>query len=173
MRGRVILMCLLSLFLLLAGCHKGDGDDKTPTGGVKTTGVQDDDDKLFDVDEEFGPGGGPETTASAVPVAGTNMIGSYLSAQQGGQAVKTTNTYAVANGGRQSFRLSPRFGYLGQTAVVVFSDMPRVGYRIKLNYANRIRSGTHNGFVFRNSPIGGYFAHSPFGRHPRTLYLYY
>lgn len=169
--------------LVLSGCSKGEKSegDKTPTGCIKETGKPDDDDAIFLDEEELLPG---EQWEVADPIPVNNRLPAQFANSSSGfldrnymeaiaNASRSTNTYGVRNGNRQAFRLIPGFGRIGQTAVVVFSDKPRVGYRVRLWYACRINSGSHRGFVFKKGSIGGFFAHSPYGRRPGRVTVYY
>lgn len=77
-----------------------------------------------------------------------------------------------ANGGRQAWRLpGPRAKY-GRTAVVVFSSGKT--FRVAAQYANRIKSGPNNGFVWKSTGThGGPFVHAPYKDMSPFLTVYY
>ena len=148
---------IISVWLLvfLVGCHK-DNDNK-PTGPGDVTAKHDPfaRDNEDETDEA-------ENWTEAVEVDFSPNIA----------ATKMQATYGERNG-RQAFRVAPRFGSKGQSAIVVFSDQPRRGYRVKLYYANRINGGTNRGFVFKLGSMGDFYVHAPYGRHPSQVTVYY
>jgi len=165
-RLMVLVLSVLSLFLVTA-CSS-DNDNKQ-TGPGDTTAkydpfAKDDEDRAIEQDIDAAELEGVQwVEATPVPYSGAGQFAS---------AVKSANTYRVANGGRQAFRIFPMFR--SGTAIVVFSDRPRQGYRVQLGKANRISSGEHNGFVVKNAKDRtNTFAHSPFGRHPSRVSFYY
>lgn len=172
MTRRYFVQALIALGILTAtGCSKDRDDDvnKNASEVVFDPTAPDEDDKILnEQSDDYEPDG----------VEDDNWIEAsvdegYTNPAQFSQAAVRTQTYRVANGGRQAFRIKPRFGRKGQTAYVVFSDRPRTAYRVKLYYANRINSGSHRGFVLKLGSMGDFFCHSPYGRHPRYVTVYY
>lgn len=173
MTRRYLIKALAALGILTAvGCSK-DKDEDVNVSAEKIRydpTVQDEEDKILndqsdsEPDFELQPG---ESWVSASPDE------YYIHPAQFSQAAVQTRTYGTRNGGRQAFRIKPRFGRRGQYAYVVFSDRPRTAYRVKLWYANRINSGSHNGFVFKLGSMGDFFCHSPYGRNPQYVTVYY
>ena len=163
-----MVLVLLMLSLLLVTSCSSDNDNKQ-TGPGDTTAkydpfAKDDEDRAIeqDIDAEELEG---VQWVEATPVA-------YSGAGQFAAGVTSTGTYGVRNGNRQAFRTFPMFS--SGTAIVVFSDRPRQGYRVQLGKANRISSGEHNGFVVKNSKDKtNTFAHSPYGRHPSRITYYF
>lgn len=165
---------LIAMMALTAsGCSKDrDNDVNVQTSQIKADPTaQDKEDQLFneetdyEADIELQPG---ESWAAAYEEIRFSPDTSQFS-----QAVSITGTYGTRNGGRQAFRIKPRFGRKGQTAYVVFNDRPSTAYRVKLFYANRINSGSHRGFVLKLGSLGDFYCHSPYGRHPQTVRVYY
>ena len=160
---RIFLITItLLLALAFAGCS--DDNNEKPTGPGDTTAAfdpfaQDDEDKAFG-DESINDT--DENWIEAEEVAFNPDTA----------AVRVQATYGVRND-RQAFRVKPRFGSKGQSAIVVFSDQPRRGYRVRLHYANRINSGTNRGFVFKLGSMSDFYVHAPYGRHPSQVTVYY
>ena len=162
-----IILITLVIIVMTTGCHK-DNDNKSTGPGDVTAKYdplkQDEEDKTIeqDVDAEELEG---VRWIEAEPVT-------YSGAGDFVQAVRSANTYGVRNDNRQAFRLFPMF--TSGTAIVVFSDRPRQGYRVRLGKANRISGGSHNGFVVKNSKDRtNTFVHSPYGRHPSRVTFYF
>ena len=149
------LAAISTLALQLIGCHK-DNDDK-PTGPG-------------DVTAKYDPFA--KNSEDQADEAENWVEAEEVAFNPDTAAVRVQATYGVRND-RQAFRVKPRFGSKGQSAIVVFSDQPRRGYRVKLFYANRISGGENRGFVFKLGSMSDFYVHAPYGRHPSQVTVYY
>ena len=161
----ILIVTLIALIIIAMTSGCSSNNDNKQTGPGDTTAkydpfAQDDTDKAIEQDIDAEELEGVDwVEVQPVPYSGAGEFSS---------AVRSVNTYGVRNGNRQAFRVFPMFR--GGTAIVVFSDRPREGYRVQLGRANRISSGPHNGFVVKNSKDKtNTFVHSPFGRHPSRV----
>ena len=161
----ILAVALIALIIIAMTSSCSSDNDNKQTGPGDITAkydpfAQDDTDKAIELDIDAEELEGVDwVEAQPVPYSGAGEFAA---------GVKSTGTYGVRNGNRQAFRTFPMFR--GGTAIVVFSDRPREGYRVQLGRANRISSGPHNGFVVKNSKDKtNTFAHSPYGRHPSRI----